>query len=474
LGAEADFRGPVAGGDLFVRLTHAPGGSSAFAPARDLAALGGDRSFGRLNAGVSYWSTHDDDAARTAISSSGWSLTPTYPVLATLTLGLDLGHSSVASRDSVNGFGSSQDDYGVRARLLRGGFELSGDTHLSTFTQSVSDSVSTTQDGSSKRVMNRLRLDHVGSRGAFGVGGSAETAILSGSPTPPQTTFDAHVERFQFWPQFPRWTVSANAQRLRYGDIAVTTSRAELNVDVRNSLRIALAAERGSMRDAFGSMHTVITLKVERSSSVSVFDRRVVTGVVFQDRNGNGIRDSGEPGVPGIVVHRGSETTVTDANGEYRMVSGSTARAEIDDRSLPQGWLQSPRLLDRTTDALELGVIPITALDVRLDLAPNTDGTMPSVRLGTATFTLRDSTGREWIARADGSLHATFDALPAGRYTLTTDLDGSSEPLVVDATPQVEIGGTPGRQRVVVTVRTRPVKIFKSKQQSEKRDRSAP
>jgi hypothetical protein len=173
--------------------------------------------------------------------------------------------------------------------------------------------------------------------------------------------------------------------------------------------------------------------------------------------------------VAGIVVHRGPETAVTDANGEFRMTGGSSARADVDDRSLPKGWEQSPRLLDRASDPLVLGVIPITALDVRIDVAPLADGTVPSVRVGVATLALRDSTGREWVARADASQHASFDALPAGRYTLTMELDGSSEPLLIDPIPTVEIGGTPGRQRLVLTVRTRPIRIFKTKQQSEKR-----
>jgi len=143
----------------------------------------------------------------------------------------------------------------------------------------------------------------------------------------------------------------------------------------------------------------------------------------------------------------------------------------VDERSLPKGWEQSPRLLDRESDPLVLGVVPITALDVRIDVAKLADGTVPSVRVGVATFSLRDSTGREWIARADGSQHASFDALPAGRYTLTMELEGSSEPLLIDDIPPVEIGATPGRQRFVVTVRTRPIRIFKTKQQTEQRDK---
>ena len=116
---------------------------------------------------------------------------------------------------------------------------------------------------------------------------------------------------------------------------------------------------------------------------------------MYQDRNANGIRDPGEPGVPGIVVHRGPETAVTDANGEFRMTSGSSARADVDDRSLPKGWQQSPRLLDRASDPLVLGVIPITALDVRIDVAPPlADGTVPSVRVGA---------GHARVARFDGA-----------------------------------------------------------------------
>jgi hypothetical protein len=474
IGAQADFRGPLAGGDVALRVTHAPGGAMAFAPARDFVSMSADRAFGRMLTSFGYWSTQDNNAAQTNVGSTGWSLSPTYPVLSTLTVGLDVMHSSVTSRDSLSGFGSTQRDYGLRARLVHGGFEIGGDTRWSSVSQNVADSAVTLQEDAAQRLTNRLRLDHVGSRGAIGVGGSIETAILGGVNSPPQSTFDAHIDRFQLWPRFPRWTVSASAQRLRFGDVAVTTSRAELDVSVHNSIRVVLGAERGTARDAFGLLHTIVTLKVERSSSMSAFDRRVETGIVFQDRNGNGLRDPGEGGVAGIVVHRGTETAVTDANGEYRMNSGSTARAEVDDRSLPQGWLQSPRLLDRVSDPLELGVIPSTSLDVRIELAPATDGSLPAVRLGTATFALRDSTGREWIARADASLRATFDALPAGRYSLTTQLDGSSEPLVVDPTPSIDIGATPGRQRVVVTVRTRPVRIFKSKQQIEGRDRGAP
>ena len=50
-----------------------------------------------------------------------------------------------------------------------------------------------------------------------------------------------------------------------------------------------------------------------------------MTGIVFNDSNGNGSQDNGEPGIASVIVSLGGEgrstdavrTTVTDANGVY-------------------------------------------------------------------------------------------------------------------------------------------------------------
>jgi hypothetical protein len=41
-----------------------------------------------------------------------------------------------------------------------------------------------------------------------------------------------------------------------------------------------------------------------------------VTGVLYDDQNLNGVRDAGEPGLPGLKVH-GTKDIVTDAEGRY-------------------------------------------------------------------------------------------------------------------------------------------------------------
>jgi SdrD B-like protein len=460
LGAAGVLRTPLAGGQLDLQLTHAPGGTSAFALASDALTAAADRSFGRLHTEATYWTTRDQSAAFDDLSSTGWSLSPAYPILPTLTIGSYVQGSTFASSGADGRFASSQRDVGARGAVLRGGFELSADSRLSTISRAVDGTSHVVVDDDSRRVTNRIRLDHTDARGEIGIGGSVETNVIGAATMPSQATLDAHVDRLQLFPRLPHFTLSGSAQRLRFGDATLATSRLEADLELYRSTRIALGIERGTARDAAGVLQTVLTLKVERAARLPALGARTMTGVVFEDRNGNGIRDQGEPGVSGIVVRKGSQSVVTDAGGVFRVDQQATGRTEIDSRSLPTGWLSAARSLATAADEHSLGVIPTTAVDVDVRLAGGSDGTMRSVRVGRASLALRDSTGRVWLARTDAKSHATFDALPFGRYTLGAQFDESSEPIVVDPVPTIEITGAARRQHVTVTVRTRPVRMF--------------
>jgi hypothetical protein len=63
--------------------------------------------------------------------------------------------------------------------------------------------------------------------------------------------------------------------------------------------------------------------------------RADVTGIVFNDLNGNGTRDSGEPGVPGIAVSNQDTVVVTDASGAFRMTGRGTGVVFV---STPDGY----------------------------------------------------------------------------------------------------------------------------------------
>ncbi|TKR33041.1 calcineurin phosphoesterase [Luteimonas gilva] len=50
------------------------------------------------------------------------------------------------------------------------------------------------------------------------------------------------------------------------------------------------------------------------------------SGLVFEDRNGNGSRDSGEPGLAGIKLSDGEAIVETDSTGRYSGLGGGSAR----------------------------------------------------------------------------------------------------------------------------------------------------
>ena len=62
----------------------------------------------------------------------------------------------------------------------------------------------------------------------------------------------------------------------------------------------------------------------------------VVTGIVFNDANGNGVRDAGERGVPNVVVSDQRDVVVTDAGGGFTLPGADTKGVVF--VSVPDGW----------------------------------------------------------------------------------------------------------------------------------------
>lgn len=60
-----------------------------------------------------------------------------------------------------------------------------------------------------------------------------------------------------------------------------------------------------------------------------------VTGVVFDDRNGNGTRDSGEAGIVGVPVSNQDAVVTTDRSGAFRLPSAGTGVVFV---STPNGY----------------------------------------------------------------------------------------------------------------------------------------
>jgi hypothetical protein len=73
----------------------------------------------------------------------------------------------------------------------------------------------------------------------------------------------------------------------------------------------------------FGWIGLLLTLVV------GAWAQQVATGVVFHDRNRNGIRDAGEPGIPNVLVSNQREVVKTDAQGRYRTTMRSSTGGRI-------------------------------------------------------------------------------------------------------------------------------------------------
>lgn len=79
-----------------------------------------------------------------------------------------------------------------------------------------------------------------------------------------------------------------------------------------------------------------MALRAGMALSLTLAAARVdVTGVVFNDVNGNGTRDSGEAGIAGIVVSNQDTVVLTDASGAFRMTGRGTGVVFV---STPDGY----------------------------------------------------------------------------------------------------------------------------------------
>ena len=90
------------------------------------------------------------------------------------------------------------------------------------------------------------------------------------------------------------------------------------------------------------ALATCLSVAASAQSSVSpapaappALSRSATHGTVFVDRNANGRRDAGEPGLAGVAVSNQDEVTLTDAQGAYAL--GATGYGAVF-VSLPRGY----------------------------------------------------------------------------------------------------------------------------------------
>ena len=180
-------------------------------------------------------------------------------------------------------------------------------------------------------------------------------------------------------------------------------------------------AENGSDGDEISNRATA-TVQIVPST---LFDCSELIGQVFEDYNGNGYQDDGEPGIPSVrLANVKGELITTDEYGRYHIACaavpdariGSNYVLKLDEGTLPQGWIittDNPRSVRLTRGKMsELNFGATEADRVSLDIdeqAFNAEGTLTSQAL-TRFQSLKEMEAKAMVVRATYRIDASMDS----------------------------------------------------------------
>jgi len=183
-----------------------------------------------------------------------------------------------------------------------------------------------------------------------------------------------------------------------------------------------------------------------------------LSGVVFIDVDGNGVRTGTEPLAAGVRVRSGVEETETDALGRFRFVtSGGRASVTIDPASLESGLLPPESPVVPTAAHIGVPVVPSTSLAIVVFLDEDGDGIQDPGEdpLPNVSLSLVNEPGSAWALQTDQNGATTLHSLRPGEYSI--EIIPESLPwraFAPDPTPVRLLGGQTGRTRIPVQTRT--------------------
>ena len=447
---------------------HTPGGTQAYGRSlNEMSTSYGHRFSDQLLFQSSYFNSLDRPP-RTGgkYDSRGWSVAPRYAFTPDVTAELEVRQSRFESVNPTGGAFASE-DYITTARLqkLGGRVQWNAGANLGTTSR-------TTTFGSGTSAT--LQAQRIGVNGGGSVafprvilGGrvsySSSGAGAGFAPRQVDITLGAsRIAPFNS-PRAPIFRAEAELTSWLGDQPSVTIARIGTEIPLPSNLSLILDAERNPLlRAGTGSTPWILAMRLERAFGFSWAAHTPMTrGSVFQDRNGNGVRDGDEAGLAGVLIRRGNQTAVTDNAGRFALEGTDPVPVEVDPVSLPAGAVAPSVAAGQNVKTVSFGIVPTGAVAVHLIPVGDEVGRRPESQPDLLAVIARDDRGTEWYLRADSTGTVHFDALPPGHYAFVLDPTATSErlkqvgdPLVLDVKPGENI------PPLELRYSPRPVRLF--------------
>ena len=445
-----------------LRVTHAPGGSDAYARAtNELVANVSERLTSRATVSASAWRTTDVTSVFTGIKSNGFSLRPQYAIRGATTIAVEMrsyvfdATSRPGASNAGGGFGTQEQQLGISFSSYVRQYYVNSSAYLGTVTRTVAPVGQATLSNRTPRNYWASNAGWSGAGGLVELQTRIEQTRDAGGFVNQQSMIGVRGQQVVL-PWFGGIRGEGELQRVNgFGGENTAIVRAGLAIPLINGFALRIDAERNSIfRSTSGRVPWIFGARFEHSMTVPMLRTPGTSGYVYEDLNGNQRRDNGEPGVAGVMVRRGSETAVADASGKYRVSGDQTKPVTVDEASLPDGWTPNG------VSSGDLGVTLSTSAEVELVVALRSGVSAVVVDLSKAHVIARDSAGREWAAAMTGPTTATFESLPVGTYKLEFDLSELSEPLVPRAPLPLLIVSGKDSKSITVTLDPRPIRMW--------------
>ena len=444
------------------RVTHAPGGSDAFARAtNEIIANVSERLTSRASVSGSAWRTTDATSVFSGLQSNGYSLRPQMRIRATTTVAVEVRsyQFDATSRPTATGiggsFGSREQQLGFSLNTYVRQYYLNSSAFLGNVTRTVTPAGQSMLTDRTPRNYWTANAGWSGVGGVMELQGRIEQTRDRGGFVNQQSMVGVRGEQLVL-PWLGGIRAEGELQRVNgFGSEKSAIMRAGVAIPLVNGFALKIDAERNSIFHSItGHVPWILGARFEHSITIPMLRMPGTSGYIYEDLNGNQRRDDGEPAVPGAIVRRGSETAVADASGKYRVAGDARRPVTIDEASLPDGWTAT------AAGRGDLGVTLSTSAEVELVVAPRSGISAVQVDLSKSHVIARDSAGREWAAIMTGPTTATFQSLPVGTYTLQFDLSELSEPLVPRAPVPILVVTGQDSKSITVTLDPRPIRMW--------------